>query len=134
MKPITQLFKTDAALEAQGTWIEYGEYGKFLIARSGGANGAFRRKFDQLMRPHQAAHNLGALDSQTEREITARAFSETIVKDWELVNDAGEAVPYSTEACYKLLLDLPNLLDDLLRESQRIANFNAILRDETGKV
>ena len=122
-KPISALFGTNATLETDGIWIDYGDYGKFLIARAGGQNKKFRNMFEKKIRPYRAAINMGTLDDAVAERIMREAFAETVVLGWDLVGDDGEPFPFSVEHCITLLETNPDLFTDLQQQSQMVANF-----------
>lgn len=133
MKSIKDLFKTDARLEEDGVDLSFGEYGKIRVARSGGSNKDGRAVMERVFRPYRQVMTLGALDKRTELELTAQATAEGIVRGWEIVDENGAPVPFSVEACKALFVECPDLLEYVITESQRLANFTAAQRTDEGK-
>ena len=120
---IYRLVGTDQDLEKKGFALEYGDT-TFIIARSGGANEKFQRCIEQKLRPYRSAINSGTMVEETSRKLLAEAYSETIILAWENVTDKdGEVIEFSKDNVKKVLLDLPDLFNELIAESGRIANF-----------
>lgn len=132
-KPIASFFKTSANLETEGIWIDYGDYGRFLVARAGGKNKAFRNLMDQRLRPYRSALKMGLVDDSVIEKITRESFAEAVVLDWELVDESNQPIPYSAEACSKLFEDCPDLFEDVLNQAQTVANFVEETRVEDAK-
>jgi len=132
-KPISSIFKTDPTLETKGIWVDYGESGRFLIARSGGRNRAFRNLMEQRIKPFRAAMNAGASSDEAVERTTRKVFSETVVLDWEQVDELGESIPFTPDACYKLFEELPDLFLDIMQQSQMIVNFVEETREADAK-
>ncbi len=132
-KPISALFGTNATLETEGIWIDYGDYGRFLIARAGGQNKKFRNLFEKKIRPYRAAINMGTLDDAVAERIMREAFAETVVLDWDLVDEDGDPYPFSAESCVSLLEENPDLFTDLQQQSQMVANFLQDTREADAK-
>jgi hypothetical protein len=123
MESIYSIFETNKDIERDGFALEYGP-STFILARAGGSNDAYQRCVDRKMRPYRSAINSGTAQESTLRKVMAEAYSEKVVKAWDGVADRdGVEIPFSQENCLKLLLDLPDLFDELIKESQRIANF-----------
>ncbi len=122
-KPISALFGTNASLETEGLWIDYGDYGRFLIARAGGANKKFKNLFERKIRPYRAAINMGTLDDAVAERIMRESFAEAVVIDWELVNEDGDPFPFSAEKCCEIFEENPDLFTDLQQQAQMVANF-----------
>lgn len=132
-KPIRDLFRTDPALEINGVTLDFGDYGSFVVARNGGANKAARAVSERIFRPYRQAAALGALDPKTEAELTARAVAEGLVKGWDLVDENGEQLPFTAEACTQLFVEMPDLLEHIISESQKLQNYAAVRRTDEGK-
>lgn len=110
-------FSTDAAKETKGIEVNYGEAGTFYLARAGGANKAFTKKVESLMRPYRRFMRGGDISKVPEgvlEEVMRTAFIENILLGWEGVRDReGEVLEYSQTAAERLFKDLPELLADL---------------------
>ena len=117
MSSIYDHFATDTQKENRGIEVDYGEAGIFVIARAGGANKAFTKKVETLMRPYRRFIRNGDLSKVPDGvldEVMRKAFIENILIGWEGVyGKDGEVLEYSTSAAEKLFTDLPDLLADL---------------------
>ena len=121
-------FKTNASREREGITHDLGSAGKFRLARAGGANSAFEKRLMSLSKPYRRAIATGTIERGLADSLLATAFSETVVLGWEgVTGEDGKPIPYSAEACKKLLLDLPELFAEL----RKAAEDAALFRDET---
>ena len=132
-KSIRDLFKTDPRLEVEGVALQFADYGSIVVARSGGANKEARAITERIFRNYRQVMAMNALDRQTELELTAQAAAEGLVKGWTFVDETGEPMPFSVEACKALLVELPDLLEYVIEQSQRIANYALAQRSDEGK-
>ena len=119
------LFGTDQDLEKEGFALEYGDT-TFVIARAGGANQKYQRNVERKMRPYRSAINSGTMNEDTARKLMAEAYAETIILAWDGVTDReGNVLEFTVENVTKVLMDLPDLFNEIISESSRIANFVA---------
>ncbi len=130
---ISDLFGTTEALETDGIWIDYGEYGRFLVRRAGGRNRKFKNLMTRLIKPHRAAMQMGAVDDSVLEGLTRHAFSRTVIIDWELVDEDGEPRDFSVSACEELFKELPDLFEDIMSQAQMVVNFVELARDNDAK-
>lgn len=107
-------YSTDAAIEKAGVWADYGDLGKILLARAGGANKKYLKAVEAFQRKNKRRLDLGLVPSAELIEVTAKIFAETVVLGWEGVKGRdGNPLPFTTDNCRQLLMDLPELLRDL---------------------
>ncbi len=133
-KSIYDLFERDEDMETKGIWQNFGPYGKFLIARAGGANARFLSMLSKTMEPYQRQIQKNMLPEDVANELLINVFARTVILGWEGVIDKdGKAIEYSYEACVKLLTDLPDFFIDMREEATRIQNFrSAEFEDDAG--
>lgn len=124
---IYALFKTDHALEKDGITVNYGKFGKFRVARAGGANSRFSKVAEAKMRPIRRQIESGVLPDEEQKRVMAEIFAESVVLGWEGVRGKdGQLLSYSKQACTQLLIDLPDLLMDLNEQAGKLSNFREI--------
>lgn len=132
-KPISGIFGTNASLETDGIWVDYGEHGRFLVARAGGKNKAFRNLMEKRLRPYRAAMSMGTMDDSVVERITRECFAEAVVLNWELVDANGDAIEFTREKCVDLFEELPDLFIDIMQQAQMVVNFVEATRAEDAK-
>lgn len=127
---------SDRAREKNGVWWDLpGTNWRFLIARRCRWNRRHAEARARLVRLPQfrgAMERIGSLaegeqaadaDLALWDDIELRAFVEGCVLDWQNVVDrAGEAIPFSIDAARQLLIEMPALyamLDDVARDHSR---------------
>ena len=124
MTSIFDVWGTDAVLETAGVWIDYGAAGKFLVARSGGANTKFAKVLEAKMRPYRRQLDQGKLDNEVASKVLLETFIEACLLGWENITyQDGKAVKFSKQNAVKLFTDLPDLFGDLRDQSSKMATF-----------
>lgn len=124
-------WETDSSLEQKGIWIEPGGAGSFLVARAGGSNKAFTKRFQRLMKPHRKAIQADALQDEAAMKIMVESFVDTALLDWKGVTGRdGKKITFSKANALKLFDDLPDLFQDLLGSAQNYALFLMEIREE----
>jgi len=126
MTTLYDLYATDKALETEGFWHNVTDKIRFRLARAGGSNMKFAKVLEKKTRPHRRASdpNMEDMDIELANNLLVEAFAETVVLGWEGVTDSkGKKVPYSINACVKILRDLPDLFTELREAAARQANF-----------
>lgn len=127
-------FATSSDMEKEGIWIDYGDAGKFRIARAGGSNKAFVRQFQRMTKPHRRAIQADAMNDEAQLAIMRQVFIDTVLLGWENVTDRdGKEMPFSKENAAQLFTDLPDLFGDLLSQAQNYSLFrDVILETDAG--
>lgn len=133
-KSIYDLFSCDTEMEKKGIWQDFGIYGKFLIARSGGANARYVTMLSKAMEPYQRQLQKDMMDNDVAESILRKIFAKTVVLDWSgVIGRDGKEIKYSYDNCIKLLTDLPEFFQDMREESARIQNFRKSDLEEDSK-
>ena len=151
------LFKMDAELEREGITIDYGSI-KFLLARAGGSNTAFKKLFQSKAKKYRHQIDNKTMSDSAAELLMAQSYAEAIILGWwsRKNDDRGEAildkdgeeqwvdtievptadgkgmkkVKYSVKECVKLLLDLPDLFTDIQSMAGESANYRKELEEE----
>lgn len=122
-------YKTDSAKEATGARIVKGHNDDgseivFLIARTGKGNTAYKLASERAFKGKRDAIKKGTLSNDEAETILLDLFCGHILKGWENVTDEqGAGIPFSAENAKKLMLELPDLYEELTQESNDISNF-----------
>lgn len=97
----------------------------FVLARAGGSNVRFMKVVDRLYRPHRK-RGLDKMPISVQRDLMVAAFAESIVQDWEGVQDRdGSDIPFSIDNVKKVFTDLPDLFDIIQEQATELTNFLA---------
>ena len=150
-------YQTDKKLELEGVVFTPDSNTAITIARGGGANVHFAKALDRKAKPMRRQIDAGILDPELDRKMMAEVYAETVIKNWEtLITVKGkpslvqgiEANPEAPEGTYSHTPDehglvpfnkqnvvatlrlLPDLLIDIQRESNNLANFRQAERKE----
>jgi hypothetical protein len=134
-------YKTNAQKETNGVRVVKGinETNKgeivFNLSRSGKSNKRYSKLLDDLTKPHRRAIELETLAPAIADALFMKAFIGGCLNGWEnlpmsdVTGDAADAdkyAPYTAGNAEKLFTRLPELYDDLVSDSKRVALF----RDE----
>jgi len=140
------VFETDETLEANGVWIDYGDF-RVLLASAGQGNKNYVRYAEKKLKPVRRALESGALSNERSQALMADIYSKTIILAWEVMqgegdekamksgieNREGEIVPFSEVNVETALRDLPRLFMDLQEQAASLANFRKGEIEDEGK-
>jgi hypothetical protein len=142
MSSIRKIFSTDPSVETQGVWQDYGNGVEILIARAGGSNKAFARRFTELTKPHRRLIQAEAVDDKTAQEILYQVYAETVVKDWKGITaedlDPESTTPNEPVACTAknaviLFKALPDLFSDIVAQAGKLAMYRQVVNEGDAK-
>lgn len=120
-------FETSSKHETDGVTLDFGDAGKFRIARAGGANKAYLKAIEKLSRKYRRQIALDCLPEAKARRLFIEIYAETVMLGWEGVKDKdGNELPFTRENVVKVFTDLP----DFFREIQVEASNLALYREE----
>lgn len=151
MSNLYQMFEMDADLEREGITINYGSV-KFLLARAGGRNAAFKRLFQAKAKKYRHQIDNETLSDAVADQLMAESYAEGVVLGWwtRKENEHGDAilkkgeeqwddvielsdgkrVKFSVSACVQLFNELPDLFADIQRMAGKAANYRKELEEE----
>ena len=134
MTNIYEAFQTDAEMEQEGIEYDMGELGVFKLARAGGANMKFAKLVEKKTRPYRQQIDRGTIDPDLGNRLLAEAFAESVILGWTGVKGRdNKQIKYSPAAAVKLMLDLPELFNELREAATSMANFrNEQIEEDTG--
>lgn len=114
-------FKTDAAKEQDGTWIDAGGGLRLKIARLG--NPRYKECMRELTKPVTRQLRIGAVDDDQAKAIMRKGISRFVLLGWEnLEDDNGKPIVY-TPAKAEELLGLDEFYKMVLELSQDVELF-----------
>lgn len=126
------VFETDEALEANGVWIDYGDF-RVLLASAGQGNKNYVRYAEKKLKPVRRALESGALSNERSQALMADIYAKTIVLSWETQQDGkmkagiedseGKIIPFNEANVEATLKALPRLFMDLQEQAASLANF-----------
>lgn len=128
------LFESDPTAERDGIVLEYGANKdgtpiEIRIRRAGGENHQFQKTFEAKTKPYRRI--MDRLDKKTNDRIMREIYAESIIVGWSGVQDRdGNTMEFNRENAIKLLTDLPNVFNDIMRQSQNEDLFRKNLREE----
>jgi len=117
MADVKKLFGTDKKKEQEGVWYDIAEGLRMKIARIGNPN--YQKKFQAISKPYRRSIRRGTLADEIAEKLLIQCMSESIVLDWEGVEDDGVEIPYSKDAVIELLTKYPELrgyINDIANE------------------
>lgn len=131
-KSIFELFEMDNRAEKEGIIVNYGPYGKFRIARAGGANERFKKLMEAKSRPYRRRIETGTVTEEELRPMLLDVFVDAVILGWDgvtgktgVVGTTGQPLQFTRENAIKLFTILPDLFDDIREQAAKSANFRA---------
>lgn len=122
-------YKTDKKLENEGAWVTLADGSEWKIRR--GTSNASQTALRNAQKPHQTLIRQcemrgDPLPEAIQDEININWVANGLVTDWKGVTDENEEpLNYATEACKKVLGDLPDVMMEILLASGRSAQYRA---------
>ncbi len=132
---IHSMFKTDPQAEAQGIEIDYGEGCIITVARMGGANTKYKKALEIAMKPYRRAIQTNTMSNDKAEEIMLECFIRNVLVTWEGVTDpeTKEVIEFSIDNARTLMLELPDLYQDLVAQAKDISLFREQLIEDDAK-
>ncbi len=128
------LFETSKDAETDGVVIDYGQAGKFTIARAGGSNQGYSKALQAMYKANKHQIDTETMPDDVAEKKTLEIFCKHVLRGWEGVKDRkGELLEFSQENAIKLMTDLKDLYADLRAQSTKISNFRAQAIEEDAK-
>lgn len=132
VKTLYDQFETNREAETEkGVVLDYGAAGKIRIHRAGGGNQKFKNYTSAKLKPYTRQISAGTMDEEVSRKLTADIYARTVIVGWEGVLDrSGNVLEFNYDNVVKILMDLPDLFEDIQRAAQDAANFRADIQEE----
>ena len=139
-------FQTDENLEANGVWLDYGDF-RVLLASAGQGNKNYVRYAEKKLKPVRRALESGALSNERSQSLMADIYAKTIILAWETMQGKGDKaemkagiegkdgsiLPFTEENVEQALIALPRLFMDLQEQAASLANFRKGELEKEGK-
>lgn len=135
-------YETSPQLEKTGIVADFTDF-RVKLARAGGSNTAFQKRMEFLTKPYRRMISSGNIDIELIRKLTAKAYAETVILDWETLVDReyvsgietkdGAIMPVTPELVESVLLDLPDLFVDIQEYAQNASLFRADILEHDAK-
>lgn len=143
-------FKTDASLEAEGIWLDYGPF-RVRVARAGGGNKKFEKLMAAKVAPYKRAIATETLSDEISNKVLMEAYAEAVIIAWEVRDEQadvsggesqwvsgieaedGHVMPFNPENVIKTLKALPDLYIDIRAQASKAALFLRSIRENDSK-
>ena len=116
-------YAVDKNKEIEGVWQDFGSGAKMKIARIG--NSEYQKVFQKISKPHRKSIRRGTLADDVAEKLLVEAMAESILLDWEGVEDGGVALPYTKENAIRVLLEYKDLRDQVTEIANEMESFKA---------
>ena len=117
MAKLSKRYGTSAHKEAEGVWVDLGDGIRVKVARAN--NPTHLRATERLIKPFRRQIQNNSLPIDKTTELTIKAMSLGILKDWEgIENDKGKPVPYSEDMAVELLTEYKDFREEVSEISQ----------------
>jgi hypothetical protein len=127
-------FATNDAAETEGVILDFGGGEKIRIARAGGGNKAYAKALEKATAPFRREIQLNVLTEEQATEIARQVYADAVIRGWEGLKDRdGKPFPYSKENAVRLLMDLPELFQDLREQATNLALFRQAIDEADAK-
>lgn len=120
-------FGTVKNAETEGAWVdvmqnEDGSMCRVKLRRSGRRNKDYTKAFDKHTKPYRRI--LDNLDPEIDAKVMRAVIVDSIVTEWENVQlEEGVNLPFNVANVEKVLSELPDLQDFVLRKASEIETF-----------
>jgi hypothetical protein len=121
-------FKTDLKLEIEGVWFPIDEKARLKVARYG--NDRFKELMSKKARPYKQSIRNDTLPDRIYDKILIEAMAETILLDWENIEENDTPIPYSVENAKRLLTEYKDFRDLVSNFSNEAASYRAEERQD----
>ncbi len=133
-RSIYELFETDTTMEQQGIVVDFGDYGKFKIARAGASNIKYTDSFKTRYKPYQKLVRQNKMPESVAQKLLIEVYADAIILAWEGVYDRKlKPIPYTRANVVQVMTDLPDLFSQILTESQNADLYRKEFIEDAGK-
>ena len=132
MANLFRKFSTNKEMEQKGIWVGIDD-ARFLIARAGGGNVNFQRVLSEKLRPLKKQLEARSLSDEESGKIITEVYAETVVLDWQNVEDDDGPMECTRENIIRLFDGAPKVFTIIREESLEYTNYKDVLTDETVK-
>jgi len=111
---IKKEYGTDEKKEVEGVWETLGEGCKVLVARTG--NPKYEKVYNRITKPYRQQIKRDSLSEEKARDITIQLIAESVLLDWQGIEEDGKPVKYSKKEAIRLLTkykDFRNAVSEL---------------------
>lgn len=123
-------FETSSDLETKGFVADLGEAGEYTLARAGGKNENYTNTLSEKMRPLRAGIDAGVIPANVITKVFVEVFVDTVLLGWTKVTGRDkQPIEFNRANAVKLLIELPELLERLLKISMDFGNFKKAALD-----
>ena len=145
MSDLYTMFEMDAELEREGITVNFGSV-KFLLARAGGRNSAFKKLFQAKAQKFRTQIDQKTMSDAAADRLMAESYAEGVVLGWwsrvedehgepelnakgeekwvnTIKNGDGKNVKFSVPECVRLFEDLPDLFTTIQTMAGEAANY-----------
>jgi hypothetical protein len=139
MRGLYQQYETDAKVEKEGVWLEFGPNThdneiKIRVARAGGANESYLKQLEFRSKPIRRGIQTETVDRKKLETIVREVYAETVVVAWENVEDReGKLLEFNKENVLKVLTDLPWIYQEIMEASTKLQLFRKEILEEDAK-
>ena len=151
MSNLYEMFEMDADLEREGITVNYGSV-KFLLARAGGRNAAFKRIFGAKAKRFRHQIDQETMSDEAADNLMAESYAQGVVLGWwsrkenkdgdpilskgeEQWDDViefkdGKRHKFTVKNCIRLFRELPDLFADIQRMASKASNYRKDVEEE----
>jgi hypothetical protein len=123
------IYGTDKKKEVEGVWYDLGEdQPKFLLKRYHELNPQMQASQARHFKPYARQISMGTLPIEKQYEILINIFLDTTLIGWKDIKDeSGSDVPFSKEMAKKVLIQYPDLFEELKAFASKADNYKEVV-------
>jgi hypothetical protein len=140
--------KTDPALENDGVRFEHMETRTegfaYTVKRAHSGNKKYSRAMQNALKPYRRQMDADEADDALIRGPLVAVYCDLMLTRWETCQDGvwaegieneegGELLPANRDNLYKMLMDLPEIFDQIREDSTKAAFYRVTHREEDAK-
>jgi len=132
---IDTIFRDNTKLSAAGAWISpgYNSKGKEMRIRIGSTDSDNPKYQNMIEKSTRAYRHFKSVPDDVVHKTMAKAISETVIYEWENIEDNGAIVKYAKKNVYDMLLKYPKFLHWIIQQSERDDLFNDVSLEDDVK-
>ncbi len=116
-------YAVDKNKEIDGVWQDFGSGARMKIARIG--NPEYQKVFQKISKPHRKSIRRGTLADDVAEKLLVEAMADSILLDWDGVEEGGQVLPYNKENAMRILLEYKDLRDQVTEIANEMESFRA---------
>lgn len=127
-------YETSKEAEENGIDLIFGDGIRITVRRIHSGNKKFANRAKIFNKKYGRQLENGNLSDDIQRQFIAETYAKAVVVDWKGVTDKeGKKLEFNEKNCIKILVDLPDLMEEIADYASSFENFRQANLDENVK-